>query len=49
MDIDTKFSELLRTFIEQYRLSPEIADALLQKILQILSDNADEHEAQSHE
>ena len=42
MDIDAEFRELFKFLIEQYQLSPEIAQKLLKRILQILSENAGE-------
>ena len=41
MTYEAEFEALFRSFIEQYRLSPEIAGLILKKILQILSENAE--------
>ena len=42
---EEQFRELFRRFIEQYELSPDIAEELLQKILNILkyTENAQAH------
>ena len=41
MDKNTGFGKLFQMLIEQHRLSPDIAQMLLQRILQILSEAAD--------
>ena len=42
MDKEAEFRELFQFLIEQYQLNPEIAQKLLQRILQILSEDAGE-------
>ena len=44
MDINAEFRKLFKFLIEQYQLSPEIAQKLLQKILQILSEDTGEND-----
>ena len=40
MDQNTDFRELFRRVVKQLRLSPEVAQELLQRILKILSEDS---------
>lgn len=42
MNSESNFRELFQILIEQYQLSPEIAQKLLQRILQILTEGIEE-------
>ena len=42
MNSESDFRELFQILIEQYQLSPEIAQKLLQRILQILTEDIEE-------
>ena len=44
MDQETEFRELFRSLIDRLRLSPEIAQIILQRIIQILSGDFEEQE-----
>ena len=44
MNEDAEFRGLFQFLIEQYRLRPETAQKLLQRILQILSEAAESEE-----
>ena len=41
---EEEFKKLFQKIVEMYQISPEIAAALLQRILRILADSREEYE-----
>lgn len=49
MDQNTDFLELFQSLVRQLKLSPEIAQKVLRRILQVLSGDSGEKNAQLNE